>query len=88
MKQYGVPTVPGSDGEIKNEKDAFIISEKIGFPVLLKASAGGGGRGMKVVHDENELKKAIPIIKQEALSFFGNDAIYIEKFIDLSLIHI
>ena len=82
MKQYGVPTVPGSDDEIKNEKDAFIISEKIGFPVLLKASAGGGGRGMKVVHNENELKKAIPIIKQEALSFFGNDAIYIEKFID------
>ena len=82
MKQYGVPTVPGSDGEIKNEKDAFIISENIGFPVLLKASAGGGGRGMKVVHNENELKKAIPIIKQEALSFFGNDAIYIEKFID------
>ena len=82
MKQYGVPTVPGSDSEIKNEKDAFIISEKIGFPVLLKASAGGGGRGMKVVHNENELKKAIPIIKQEALSFFGNDAIYIEKFID------
>ena len=82
MKQYGVPTVPGSDGEIKNENDAFIISEKIGFPVLLKASAGGGGRGMKVVHNENELKKAIPIIKQEALSFFGNDAIYIEKFID------
>ena len=82
MEQYGVPTVPGSDGEIKNEKDAFIISENIGFPVLLKASAGGGGRGMKVVHNENELKKAIPIIKQEALSFFGNDAIYIEKFID------
>ena len=82
MKQYGVPTVPGSDSEIKNEKDAFIISENIGFPVLLKASAGGGGRGMKVVHNENELKKAIPIIKQEALSFFGNDAIYIEKFID------
>ena len=82
MKQYGVPTVPGSDGEIKNEKDAFIIAEKIGFPVLLKASAGGGGRGMKVVHNENELKKSIPIIKQEALSFFGNDAIYIEKFID------
>ena len=82
MKQYGVPTVPGSDSEIKNEKDAFIISENIGFPVLLKASAGGGGRGMKVVHNENELKKAIPILKQEALSFFGNDAIYIEKFID------
>ena len=82
MEQYGVPTVPGSDGEIVSEKDALIISQKIGFPVLLKASAGGGGRGMQVVHNENELKKALPIIKQEALSFFGNDAIYIEKFID------
>ena len=82
MEQYGVPTVPGSDGEIMSEKDALIISQKIGFPVLLKASAGGGGRGMQVVHNENELKKALPIIKQEALSFFGNDAIYIEKFID------
>ncbi len=82
MEQYGVPTVPGSDGEIVSERDALIISHKIGFPVLLKASAGGGGRGMQVVHNENELKKALPIIKQEALSFFGNDAIYIEKFID------
>ena len=82
MQKYGVPTVPGSDGEIQNVNDAIINSSKIGYPVLLKASAGGGGRGMKVVSNEIELKENLPIIKQEALSFFGNDSIYIEKFID------
>ena len=82
MKEFGVPTVPGSDKAIEDEKDAINISKKIGFPVLIKASAGGGGRGMKVVQDEKELCKSLPIIKQEALSFFGNDAVYIEKFID------
>tara|TARA_B100000686_G_scaffold160571_1_gene168235 strand:- start:1022 stop:2362 length:1341 start_codon:yes stop_codon:yes gene_type:complete len=81
MKDFGVPTVPGSDKAIEDEKDAINISKEIGFPVLIKASAGGGGRGMKVVHDEKELSKSLPIIKQEALSFFGNDAVYIEKFI-------
>ena len=82
MKEFGVPTIPGSDKAIEDEKDAINISKKIGFPVLIKASAGGGGRGMKVVQDEKELCKSLPIIKQEALSFFGNDAVYIEKFID------
>jgi acetyl-CoA carboxylase biotin carboxylase subunit len=82
MEKFGVPTVPGSKGEVKNENDALSASKLIGYPVLLKASAGGGGRGMKVVNDQNELKSALPIIKQEALSFFGNDSIYIEKFID------
>ena len=82
MKKYGVPTVPGSEDAIQDQNDAIKIAEKIGFPVLLKASAGGGGRGMKVVTNANELKKTLPLIKQEALSFFGNDAIYVEKFID------
>ena len=82
MKKFGVPTVPGSIGEIKNEKEAVITADTIGYPVLLKASAGGGGRGMKVVNNKQELKDSLPIIKQEALSFFGNDSIYIEKFID------
>ena len=82
MKEFGVPTVPGSDKAIDDEKDAINISKEIGFPVLIKASAGGGGRGMKVVNDEKELSESLPIIKQEALSFFGNDAVYIEKFID------
>ena len=82
MKKFGVPTVPGSENEIMNENDALSTADTIGYPVLLKASAGGGGRGMKVVQDKQELKNALPIIKQEALSFFGNDSIYIEKFID------
>jgi acetyl-CoA carboxylase biotin carboxylase subunit len=82
MKEFGIPTVPGSDKAIEDEKDAINISREIGFPVLIKASAGGGGRGMKVVNDEKELSKSLPIVKQEALSFFGNDAVYIEKFID------
>ncbi len=69
MKDYGVPTVPGSEGNVKNETDAINSSLTIGFPVLLKASAGGGGRGMKVVNNEKELKKTLPILKQEALSF-------------------
>ena len=82
MKKYGVPTVPGSEGAIKEEIDAIKTANSIGFPVLLKASAGGGGRGMKVVLNEKELKEALPLIKQEALSFFGDASIYIEKFID------
>ena len=82
MKEYGVPTVPGSEKAIDDVKDAINIANEIGYPVLLKASAGGGGRGMKVVSDEKELVQSLPIVKQEALSFFGNDAIYVEKFID------
>ena len=62
MKSFGVPTVPGSEGEIKNVNDAVLISNEIGFPVLLKASAGGGGRGMKVVQNEVELVDSLPII--------------------------
>ena len=82
MKKYGVPIVPGSKGAVKDEIDAIKTANSIGFPVLLKASAGGGGRGMKVVLNEKELKEALPLIKQEALSFFGDASIYIEKFID------
>ena len=69
MKKFGVPTVPGSEGEVKSESDALTASDEIGYPVLLKASAGGGGRGMKIVNSKKELKDALPIIKQEALSF-------------------
>ena len=82
MKEFGVPTVPGSDKKIDDKKDAIKIANEIGFPVLLKASAGGGGRGMKVVNNEKELSESLPLIKQEALSFFGNDSVYVEKFID------
>ena len=82
MKDYGVPVVPGSEGKIKDVEDAIKISNEIGFPVLLKASAGGGGRGMQIVENEDELRKVLPILKQEALSFFGNNDIYVEKFVE------
>ena len=82
MQKLGVPTVPGSEGKIKNLKDASNISNEIGYPILLKAAAGGGGRGMKVINNEKELNENFVIVKQEALSFFGNDEVYIEKFIN------
>ena len=82
MNDFGVPVVPGSEGKIKDVDHAIRISNEIGFPVLLKASAGGGGRGMQIVKNDEELRKVLPILKQEALSFFGNSEIYVEKFID------
>ncbi|MDA9864823.1 acetyl-CoA carboxylase biotin carboxylase subunit, partial [Pelagibacterales bacterium] len=82
MQELGVPTVPGSEGKILDIADALKIGEEIGYPVLLKAAAGGGGRGMKVVNNEKEMINNFSIVRQEALSFFGNDDVYIEKFID------
>ena len=82
MHKLGVPTVPGSEGKIENLDDAIKIGNEIGYPILLKAAAGGGGRGMKVIHNEKEMVDSFSIVRQEALSFFGNDDVYIEKFID------
>lgn len=82
MQELGVPTVPGSEGKILDITDALKIGEEIGYPVLLKAAAGGGGRGMKVINNEKEMTNNFSIVRQEALSFFGNDDVYIEKFID------
>ena len=82
MQELGVPTVPGSEDKINDIKDALKISDEIGYPVLLKAAAGGGGRGMKVIKNEKEMADNFSIVRQEALSFFGNDDVYIEKFID------
>ena len=82
MHKLGVPTVPGSEGKIENIDDAIKIGNEIGYPILLKAAAGGGGRGMKVIGNEKEMVDSFPIVRQEALSFFGNDDVYIEKFID------
>jgi len=82
MQALGVPTVPGSEGKILDIADALKIGNEIGYPVLLKAAAGGGGRGMKVINDEKEMDNNFSIVKQEALSFFGNGDVYIEKFID------
>ena len=82
MQKLGVPTVPGSEGKIVNIDDALKIGSEIGYPVLLKAAAGGGGRGMKVINSKKEMCDNFSIVRQEALSFFGNDDVYIEKFID------
>lgn len=81
MKEAGIPCIPGSDGAVKNLTAAHSIAEKIGYPVMVKASAGGGGRGIRLVHNEEELEAQITAAKQESLACFGNDEIYIEKFI-------
>ena len=81
MKKEGVPVIPGSEGSIKNLKEAILICEKIGYPILLKASAGGGGKGIRVVNSFEELETSYNIVKQEAKNSFNDDEIYIEKYI-------
>lgn len=82
MKKAGVPVIPGSDGAVKRIDDAERIAKEIGFPVMIKASAGGGGRGIRLVHSPEELIPQALAAKQEALNFFGDDSIYIEKFLE------
>jgi acetyl-CoA carboxylase biotin carboxylase subunit len=77
----GVPTVPGSDGLLMNEKEAEEIAQKIGYPVMIKATAGGGGRGMRLVHEESELTRLFLAAQGEAEAAFGNPGVYMEKFI-------
>ena len=81
MKKAGVPVIPGSDGSVKDFKEALEISEKIGYPVILKAAAGGGGKGIRIVNQKDELESAYNIVKQEARISFNDDEIYIEKFV-------
>ena len=81
MKKAGVPVVPGSDGAIKDLEDAKKIAKNIGYPVIVKASAGGGGRGMRIVESEEALENAILSAGNEALSAFGDGTLYMEKFI-------
>jgi acetyl-CoA carboxylase biotin carboxylase subunit len=82
MKRINVPTVPGSDGLLQDEQEALAIARKIGYPVMIKATAGGGGRGMRLVHDETELPKLLQAAQGEAEAAFGNGGVYIEKFIE------
>ena len=82
MQSSGVPCVPGSDGALdKNTKRSVKIAKEIGFPIIIKASGGGGGRGMRIVESEDELEGSIELTKTEALSFFGNEEVYMEKFL-------
>src|SRR5438128_6807903 len=81
-KRAGVPTPPGSDGLVENEQEALTTSKKIGYPVMIKAVAGGGGRGMRVAHNDVSLVKGYHTSRTEAEKAFGNSGVYIEKFIE------
>src|SRR5205823_10609265 len=83
MKSHGVPCVPGSDGPLGEDADQNLrIARDVGYPVIIKASGGGGGRGMRVVHAEASLLNAIGITQAEARAAFGNDQVYLEKFLE------
>jgi acetyl-CoA carboxylase biotin carboxylase subunit len=81
MRRLGVPLVPGSDGALASLSAAAEVAEEIGYPVLIKAAAGGGGRGMKVAHSADELAEAWQVARAEAKAHFGNDAVYMEKYL-------
>jgi len=81
MKRRGIPVVPGSDGPVTSEEIALKAARKVGFPVIVKASAGGGGKGMRIVREEGELEQAFHLAQREALTAFGNSELYLEKYI-------
>ena len=82
MKQHGVPILPGSEGVLQSEGEALEYARSVGFPVIVKASAGGGGRGMRVIRSEEELPKSFAAAQSEAAAAFGNGDLYMEKFIE------
>ena len=82
VKKLGIPTVPGSDGAVTDDGEAMKLANEMGYPVLIKAVAGGGGRGMKVARDQSELSMALSTARTEAKSAFGNDAVYMEKYLE------
>jgi acetyl-CoA carboxylase, biotin carboxylase subunit len=84
MKKAGVPTVPGSDGPVNDvdDRENLRLADKIGYPVIIKAAGGGGGRGMRVVHTEAALKNAISLTRTEAKTAFNNDIVYMEKYLE------
>lgn len=82
MKEAGVPIVPGSQGIIKNTEEAIELANQIGYPVIIKATAGGGGKGIRVARHEEELVKGIQITQQEASTAFGNPGVYLEKYVE------
>lgn len=82
MKGAGVPVIPGSEGGVKDEKEALGLSREIGFPVILKAVAGGGGRGMRIIREEREISQAFVTAQAEAQAAFGNPTLYIERYLE------
>ena len=83
MRDAGVPIVPGSSGIVADEHEALVIAEEIGFPVIIKATAGGGGKGIRVARDKEDLATGIKITQKEAAAAFGNPGVYIEKYIEV-----
>ena len=83
MQKAGVPTVPGSKGIVKTEEDALKVANEIGYPVIIKATAGGGGKGIRVAKDEADLIKGIKVTQKEAAAAFGNPGVYLEKYIEV-----
>jgi acetyl-CoA carboxylase biotin carboxylase subunit len=86
MKAAGVPTIPGSEGLIKDFAQCKKLAKKVGYPVMLKATAGGGGKGMRAVWSEDDLQKAWDSARQEAKASFGNDGMYMEKLIEIQVV--
>jgi len=80
-KKLGIPVVPGSQGEVREVADAKLVAAEIGYPVLIKAASGGGGRGMKVAESDNDIERALQTARSEAGAAFGDDAVYIEKYL-------
>ncbi|MEQ8958548.1 MAG: ATP-grasp domain-containing protein, partial [Coleofasciculus sp. C2-GNP5-27] len=81
MQRAGVPTVPGSEGLLNSEREAITLAKDIGYPVMIKATAGGGGRGMRLVPDESAMSRLFQAAQGEAEAAFGNPGLYLEKFI-------
>ncbi|QEX16167.1 acetyl-CoA carboxylase biotin carboxylase subunit [Hypericibacter terrae] len=81
-RSLNIPVVPGSDGAVTNDADAMDLGERIGYPILVKAAAGGGGKGMKVANSRAEMSEALSLARSEAKANFGNDAVYMEKYLD------
>ncbi len=82
MRECGVPVVPGSDGAVESIEEAKIVAKEVGYPLMLKASAGGGGKGMRIVWKEDEIEKAFQTASNEAAAAFNNGELYLEKFIE------
>lgn len=81
VKELGLPVVPGSDGAVKSADEGLATAKKMGFPVLIKAASGGGGKGMQVVHDEKDFKESLARASAEAKANFGDDTVYLEKYL-------
>ena len=82
MIAAGVPVVPGTEKPLQSAEEALRVSKEIGFPVMLKASMGGGGKGMRLIHSEDEVVEAYNTARSESMSSFGDDTVYIEKFVE------